>query len=271
MRRCCRNRRRKCCRPPVQVRVGEQPFQVKQMSCENDEEYEWQDHWGCPGNECRPDYPCCGGFMPPPPQPRDFFMEDEIMEDVQNFNVASWDENESVQDYDYEGEDSEEKCGGSEAEQAPRFKPHPGRPTCPPPDAACPPAGCGGCGCPGHGCRPPRPRPWNCSGCNLKIKVFKYDSCHHPQAGVLMGLYRHGRFIRSGKTDERGMVIFNYLYPGLYTVRELQVPEGVEKDPTRFAVSLNRSCSSAVVVFRKGRCEIPCPQEMWPQEFPGCC
>ncbi len=244
MRRCCHNRRRRCRRPPLRVHIGDQPFQVKQLAYETDFEDDWCGHpWGNDGcDSCSPPPPPWfdeNDFqppIPPPPpggiEPREELLDPEIGET-------------GMDDAPQDGTDAFFQPGGIEDFGGMR-PPRPG--PCPWP--------------PHHW--PPRPR--NCNGCNLKIKVFKFDACHNPIADVVMGIYFQGRLIRTAETNERGEAVFSYLPPGLYTVREIEVPEGVEEDDTRFAVYLSHACTSAIVVFRKGRCRVKCPDmgRWWP-------
>jgi len=230
MRRCWNNRRKRCRRPPLRVHVGEQPFQVKQLAYAVDE-----DDW-CRRPWEEDDCGCCSA---PPPPPWDF---DEPF--LPPFPLPSPESEEPTPQNDFPGETAEEE---TDIELPP--PPHPG---------------------PGPGCWPPRPwppRPRHCNGCNLKIKVFKYDACRRPQEGVIFGIFVQGRLVRTAETNERGEAVFSYLHPGLYTVRELEVPEGVEEDTTRFAVHLSHACTSAIVVFRKGRCRAQCPRmdRWWPE------
>ena len=62
MRECWSHRRRNCSRPPRRVHIGDQPFQVKQLSYAVPGEEGWEEHGGC-GCLNRPDIP----MRPHPP------------------------------------------------------------------------------------------------------------------------------------------------------------------------------------------------------------
>ncbi len=113
----------------------------------------------------------------------------------------------------------------------------------------------------------PRPGWRRCPDCNLRIKVRRLDACGRAVSGVVMGLFEAGRLIRTVTTNARGQGTFGRLHPGMYEVRELEAPSGVAEDTTRYAVFLDRSCNSATVVFRTGKCAAECPDlgRWWPE------
>ncbi len=116
------------------------------------------------------------------------------------------------------------------------------------------------------GCRP-RHFGRRCPPCNLRIKVRRLDACGRAAAGVVIGLFSAGRLIRTVTTNARGQGTFSHLFPGMYEVRELEVPSGLTEDPTRYAVFLNRQCTSATVVLQTGECIVDCPDlsRWWPE------